>query len=404
MSKNINTQLKELRNIAQYVRPEQDWVVSNKQTLMRQIENSTPAEIKPAGVLSFLEYWMPRSKFMLPLRFALVLLIIMGVTVSSWIAGVSASNASLPGQVLYKVKIATENTQLALTSALSGDDKAENTAKLQLQFAQRRSQEVKQLVAQQTPESTGHVPETIQKLKETIQDAQDNLKEVKKDTPESILTLAKDVSQQTSAIAQDLKEVTDQSPAQNAEIVKQVVETSKIVNDTGLQAIEVVLQDNTVVEASSGQEIKDLVQEKVGILVKNIEDSKVAVEEVKQLSAVATSTIQAFLPTSTLPLSTSTKEKIATSTLPLIPTEEVKKAGESIQKADKVAGEVQLLLDGNQVKEAIEKAKTLNDLTTQTQQAVVDSKAKVNAVLPLMIVPTTTLPGLSSSTLKILSK
>ncbi len=398
MSTKFQTQFKELKKISGHIRPREEWVLSNKQKLFRQIENSTAFEKKEMGLVTFLEYWMPRSRFMAPLRVALVVVLIFGMTVGSWIAGVSASTDSLPGEVLYKVKIATENTQLALTSALSGNNKAENTAKLQLEFAGRRSQEVKKLVAQQTPEANVHVPETIHKLQETMQNAQDNLKDVKKGDNESVLSLAQSVTKKTSAIAQDLKDVTDQTPipsVESADIVKQVVAASKIVNDTGLQAIEVVLQDKTVVETSNTEQIKDLVKEKVDILVKNIEDSKVAVEEVKQLSAVVTSTVEFQTNLNVTSSLLIDLKQPATTSLKVIPTAEVKKVGENIIQADKVVGEVKELLQGNQVKEAIEKAKTLNTLTTETQQVLVDSKVKVNAALPTGVVPT-----IASSTVK----
>lgn len=393
MSKEFKKQFEQLSKMSEYIRPDQAWVALNKQKMMRQIQNSTAFEKKETSWMETLEFWLPKNRVLAPLRIAMVLFIIVGMTAGSWIAGVSASNSSLPGEVLYKVKIATENTQLAITSAFSSqDDKASNTAKLQLEFAERRSKEVKKLVAKNNAEATAQVPPTIQKLKETIQDAQDNLKEVTKGgTPENIISLAQDVTEKTSAIAQDLKEATEQSPDQDAALAKEVVATSKIVNDTGLQAIEVVLEDKKVVDASNQEVIKELVQEKVDILVQNIADSKAAVEQVKQLSAIATSTLEAQISVSSSTLPTLTTDiKISTTTaaqVESVSTEEVKKAGDSIKKADLVAGEVKVLLEGNNVKEAIQKAKTLNDLTTETQQVIVDTKNKVNAVLP----PTTVL-------------
>ncbi len=395
MSTEFKAQFKELHKIAHHVRPQKEWVISNREKLLRQIQNSNAFQSKKIGFFSFLEYWVPKFGVFAPMRFALVFLIIFGMTISSWIAGVSASNQSLPGEVLYKVKIASENTQLALT-AFDGEKKAKNKAKLQLQFAERRSKEVKQLVAKQDPQATVHVPETIQKLQETIKDAQVNLNEIKKESNEDVLSLAKTVTETTSVIAKDLKEVSEQSPVENVEtagIVKQVVETSKIVNDTGLAAIEVVLGNKGVVDASSKQEIKELVQEKVDILVQNIQDSKIAVEEVKQLSLISTSTFDTKINSTTLlSFSELTQSNLNASTT--LRTEEVKKAGESIKEADKVAGELKVLLDGNQVTEAIEKAKTLNTLTTETQQAIVDSKVKVNIVVPVVSTPV----GIASST------
>ena len=117
-------------------------------------------------------------------------------------------------------------------------------------------------------------------------------------------------------------------------------------------------------------------------------------ELVKQLSAVTTSTVDVHVvpslsTSSSIPLVT-TDIKISTTTVESVSVQEVKKAGESIKRADQVAGEVKELLDGNQVKEALQKAKTLNTLTTETQQVVVDTQTKVNASLPLTQITTST--------------
>lgn len=413
MSKEFKKQFEQLSKMSEYIRPDQAWVALNKQKMLRQIQNSTAFEKKETSWMETLEFWIPKNRLMAPLRIAVILFIIVGMTAGSWIAGVSASSSSLPGEVLYRVKIATENTQLALSDTLSASDaKASTKAKLQMQFAARRSKEVKQLVEQNKPESSAHVPATIQKLKETMQDAQGNLQEAKKENSQHVITLAKSITETTSAISEDLKEITKQSNTENVQdvqIVKDVVETGKIVNDTGLQAIEAVLEDKVVSEASNPQEIKDLVQEKVDILVKNIEDSRVTVEQVKQLSAVATSTLEvqitpAIVTSSSAPI-LSTDIKISTSTattVDSVSSEEVKKAGDSIKKADQMAGEVKELLSGNQVKEALQKAKTLNNLTTETQQVVVDTKTKVNAAITPTLTTTSTVQinGLAPSTIK----
>lgn len=409
MPTKLKSQFQELNKIAHYVRPDQEWVASNKQKLMQQIHNSTAFEKKETSFFDALEFWLPRHRILVPLRVAFVFLIIIGMTVGSWIAGVSASNDSLPGEVLYKVKIATENTQLALTSALSsGADKAENKAKLQLQFAGRRSKEVKGLVAQKTAEASVHVPETIQKLKDSIKDAQDNVKVAKESHPEKAIVLAQSVTDTTTVIVQDLKEVAQQGTPAEAHIVKEVVETSKIVNDTGLQVIEGVLDDKNVTDGASKEQIKQLVEQKIDTIVQKVEENKVAAEEVKQLSAVATSTLDVNLDTASTSLKIGISQNgaitTASSTINLLPVKtEVEKVGESIKKADAVVDEVKVLLADNQVKEALQKAKTLNTLTSETQQAIVDTKNKVNTVvLPTLAAPDAA--ATASSSLKIQQK
>jgi hypothetical protein len=377
-----------------------------------QIRNSTGAspERDTAPRFSFMSYWMPflSSRRLAAVgRVALVIMLTAGMTVGSWIAGVSASNESLPGEVLYKVKIAKESTQLALTSAFSSDaNEPQATAKLQLEFASRRSEEVKGLVEKGPKEAAEHVPETMNKMKESIKEASNTLQEVKNDDAHIALTLAKDVTQKTTDIVENLKEVSSKTISSgDLSLTKEVVETSKIINNQGLEAIEVALENKGSTALAQQEEIKVLVGEKIDILVKNVQDTKAVVEEVKQLSTIVSTTLKIDIKETNLsPLaaSSSSAPKImtATSSLEIVPAKEVQKAGENIAEATKVANEAKELLADDHVKEAIQKVKTLNDITSQTQQDIVGAKTKVNAVLPLLT-PTTTTVGVEVLTPKV---
>jgi hypothetical protein len=369
MSTELKSQFKELKKISEYVRPDQTWVASNKQKLFQQIENSTSFEKKQPNFATILEYWIPKQKILVPMRAFSVFFVVIGAAVGSWIAGVSAAGSSLPGEVLYNVKLASESTQLALSSVFSSkDNKAENKGKLQLEFAGRRGKEVKELLAQKKTDAPDYVPQTIQKLKDTMKEAQQNLKEAKEIHPENAINLAQAVTKATSNIVDDLRVVTLAGSLTNIETVKNVVETSKIMNETGLQVIQGVLDDKKVVEGATQDQIKQLVEDKIGTIVKRVEENKARAEESK-------SDIQfndMFVP---LPVTTSTPLKENTSAAL-----QGNKVDENIKKSEAVATEVKELLADNQVKEALEKAKTLNDLASETQKAIAETNQNVPPV------------------------
>lgn len=386
MSNQLKSQFKELKKISHYVRPDQAWVASNKQKLFQQIQNSTSFEKKQPNFATILEFWIPKQKILAPVRAFSVYLVVIGAAIGSWIAGVNASGSSLPGEVLYNVKMASETTQLALTSVFSSkENKAENKAKLQLEFAGRRGKEVKGLLEQQKTDSSNHVPETIQKLKDTMKDAQNSLLEAKESHPENAVTLAEAVTKTTSNIVADLKEVTLAGTFTSIETVKNVVETSKIMNETGLQVIQGVLDDKKVVEASSKEQIKQLVEQKIDTIVKRVEENKIEAGTVKtdvQLNDL-------FVPTPMV-LPTSSVSKVASPVSVNV--------DKNIKKADEVITEVKELLADNQVKQALEKAKTLNEIASETQQAIVETKNNSNIVPVVPLENTQTSEPTSTST------
>ena len=130
--------------------PSRDFVARNREILMMQAQNSIDAKERPAATVNlrdlrqFVSSLVPANLNRFILRPALVVFLAFGVITSGWIASVSASLNSLPGDTLYSLKIATEKAQLVF---VSGD----NEARLQVELAGRRMEEVSKISENQMP-------------------------------------------------------------------------------------------------------------------------------------------------------------------------------------------------------------------------------------------------------------
>lgn len=131
-----------------------------------------------------------------------------------------ASQSALPGDALYPLKTSLEQTQITLAND------AYNQAKLHLEFAQRRLDEIKELLAQGR---TNDVEFAANEFEHYIQEAMKAAQIVQTADPERGAELNKLVSQTLLDYASALKSVLDTAPA----VVKPVVEKALFASQSG---------------------------------------------------------------------------------------------------------------------------------------------------------------------------
>lgn len=112
---------------------------------------------KPVFLLGFLRYITPPS-----FAYGMAAFVIFAVSV----AGAIAARSALPGQSLYSTKIALEQTHARFVSNPS------ERAKVQMEFAGRRLEEVRAVTA--SPEQEGA---TLKRFSKEVKQAKDTLKE-----------------------------------------------------------------------------------------------------------------------------------------------------------------------------------------------------------------------------------
>lgn len=130
------------------------------------------------------------------------------IIASSSIATVSAARASLPGDVLYPVKIGLEKAQITLTAS------SKKKAELSMANALTRIKEVKEIIkkdkaaGQATPDSAAHIAEAIKNFNDNISGLQKQLEAVKQtDQPGDALAVSKLVNDKTDDLASNLSEI-----------------------------------------------------------------------------------------------------------------------------------------------------------------------------------------------------
>lgn len=412
MSNKLRQQLKELHSLNTQINPDQVWVRENKAKLFAQINNTVHADTKVRAfsfshIDQFFSIFMPNSVVSMA-RPVLIFLLAITTTIGGWVAGVSASQNSLPGDTLYGVKLATEKTQVTIAS-VTGDKEAET--QLHLKFAGRRSEEVKQVIENKQPDAPKRAEEAITELKKSIELARKTVEDVGQKDVEKAVVLAKDVSKMTNEINKDLSEAATVAKADVA-ITKEVANTKEIVTSAGLDTIRMVVEKSSQTDVKTSdaiqKQVKELVIEKISTLSEDKKTSAEVLKTLTELPNTASSTVPAIIPNSSLPLPTAAASSTNTSSTVSVKetvkgiVDKVDKSGELV---DKMIGDARVLVEQKNLVEAIEKAKEVSRVSNETTRAVSEATETVKKILnepgaqPVIApLPTVLDPSLTTST------
>lgn len=370
-------QLRQLNSIKEIVHPDQLWVTENKEQLLRTIGAtvvSHDTELKPIRNASTALRIFISERMMSSLKPAMSVIMALVIATGGWIASVNAAFNSVPGDVLWSVKLASEKTQLAVAS-LTQSNKEE--AQLYLKFAHRRAKEFEKVIEAAAPDSAKNAETAINHLKDSLQSADASLRRVEAGNAEEVkqvFALAQDVTQATQAISETLAKGV--GTVTGSDLAKAVVATEKVNNEVGLSAVEVVVQKQTEAGVVIDAAVRGIVEEKIQKLIGTaVED----VQKIKDLATVSSTTVGAVTTSVQLwiPVMSSTPANLPTvivSNTLAVPIQEVaKKADKTVSEVKEDTKEIRSLLDGKQLLEAIQKTKQLNEAVTQVKEAAVEA-------------------------------
>ncbi len=370
----IRQQLTELKKTESQVNPSKNWKQNTRSFLLDRI--TSEKEVVETKKISRWQSFEQLSIFFVPkpvrnlARVAFTFVLVIGVTAGGWLTGVSASYNSLPGDVLYGVKLATEKTKVAMAKA-TGNQAAE--IGLNLDHASRRVEDMKKVA-----ENPEHVAQAANSFQKNVEEVNTGLKNVQQTDPNKAAELAKEVTEKIDSLSIELSAVTGEPTAQNSEVIKQVAESEKVIKDAELQAI-------TIVAGASPEEGKALVEKEVAEILSDTAGAKLNLESVSDATTTGTisSTLQS---TSTTPISNpSSLDSVENN---------VKKVVDNVAQVEAGVKEVSTLVQGNDIAGAVEKLKTLSDITTDTKQTLVEvnNQVKLNPLsIPSVSVPSTTI-------------
>ncbi len=391
--------LRAVKTLAE-VNPDAEWVKAGRSRLLSQISNTVIPVDKPVVVDTAHAFWFQfqSSAVVRTLRPALTALGVAALATGGWIASVSASVNSLPGDRLWVVKRAAQNTELAVRSLGASDSEK---VQLQLNLAKNRADDIKKAFSKKlTPEASATDREKAVKdlavavkdvqnvVKEVSSSVSDQVKENGKDKPLESVETVKGVAKDTTEIAKSLASTVASSTAVGVDVTKQVLETVKVVNQTGISAVEAVIQGPAgLAETGQANNVKNIVSEKVVDLVQSTEALKIDLRNSLGISApsttVETKPLMLTVPTATgtvvvtLPLNTRTNlfDKMLLNS-PSSSASIIKDAEQKTADIHQSAVDIKKSIDNGNLQEAVNKLRDLNETAVTTQQQLIETKTK----------------------------
>jgi len=356
MSKrDVLQKLSSIRHAERVIAPDAAWVSRTRLRVMTQVKRDLTSGVsfsqdKPtvsSRVSSRLMQWMRAP--------ALVTASIVTAVFGGSLLSVSASERALPGDLLYPIKLASEQTQLALTS-----DPADKL-RLKTQFVGRRVDEIKTLAA--GPVAPDRLVQATQVLKRDLDTVKNQLQEVKQAvSAPTAVEVAKLVDQQSDDVAQQLKAVKSTVPE---DVKSSVADAEVAAVHTGVSAVAVLIDAKT--STSSADVISDA---DVAAAIQNKVDG-----------------IQATLTDASAKLVQSSSTTAAASSTGLLAAQAASSSVEQIASASTTLQEVRQLVDQNQ----------LGDVTSKLLQAA-QTAAQVETAVDLATASSTSSLGSVSST------
>ena len=149
------------------VKPDLSWAQDNREVLLAQIYNGQKEETTFGWFKLFM---LQTERLAQPTPIALMIVLFFAI---SGLVGWNLADQEQPGDVLYFTKLAKEQVQM--TVAMSDQQRAS----LNLQFAQKRAQEIAQLLAEPiSPDKKARVQALAQAFKQELGIARENLSSV----------------------------------------------------------------------------------------------------------------------------------------------------------------------------------------------------------------------------------
>lgn len=325
--------LRSVRSTERGIVPDQAWVLRTRARLLEQTRGTEALSPLPASLRireatrAFVPAQLVRWMRTPALAVASILVAVLGGSLAS----VNASDRSVPGDFLYPVKIAGEQTRLAFTQG-----KAERV-RLKAEFVDRRVEEIKTIVNTPEKKNPERLREAAMGLKRDLDTVKNQLKEVKQESsPQVTAELAKLVDQKIDQVSKELQEVktdisTEAKPAV-AEAAAQAVQTS-------VAAVAVLIEARTQPDAQNVISDEDVAQ----VLRDKLTDLHASIDGVSERLRAenASGTLSDQSATGTVSFASSST-MVATTTLQLA-------------SASATLGEVKVLIDERKLDEATQK-------------------------------------------------
>jgi hypothetical protein len=291
------------------VEPASSWVNAERARLLEQIGGMNVARV------SFFEWLRMAVRSLIPTSARSMLrgpiaaaLSGLGLIVGGSMASVSASEQSVPGDLLFPIKIVSEQTRLALTT-----DKKEKF-RLKGEFVNRRVEEIKKIASTNVEKKPERLKEATEILRRDLDTVKNQLTDVSGGKPAERVEVAKIVDKTSSEVVAGLKIAKASLPS---EIRPQVAEVEAVAVNTSVKAVNAILDAQTDEESKklvTKEELIQSISQKVEGVSEHLTSATQQLAEAGLLSATATTAL-ASSATSSLALSASAQKDAGLATM-----------------------------------------------------------------------------------------
>lgn len=277
--KELQALLRALETMKDDIEPDQDWMKSDRAALLshvREVEPVVPEGMRGA-VKRIFATLIPREVIQVVRGPVMSVLAVIVVVAGGSIAGVSASERSLPGDFLYPVKIAAEQTQLVFTTNKT------DRLRLKTKFVERRVQEIKFVASSNDQEKPERVKEAAANLKRDLDTVKNQLEEVKGASAKEGVEAAMLLDKTSTEIAKELESV---KAALTGDAKHSISEAETAAVNTSFRAVEILIQSEQDPETERiviDGGLVDSISEKVKSLENELAQISLKMKEVEEL-------------------------------------------------------------------------------------------------------------------------
>jgi len=244
MINDLEKQLNRIKNSETAGACREDWVSENRDALMSEIGDSQAKQVNSFAWVFVLSSWLGT----MAVRPIAVTILIFFVITSGWITSVNASRDSLPGELLYSIKIATERAQLGLAI---GDQKT----KLHVEFAGRRLGEVATLIKTDGPEKNSLITSTVESFDREMAIIEKQINDYKESNKvDEVAELAQIVNQKTEEYSQMITESMVEATEDDSNTVEDALATIENTDDNVMTMLVETHEENA--NEKSGEAVK----------------------------------------------------------------------------------------------------------------------------------------------------
>ena len=241
MEKDLIKKIKGLKQI----KPSSEWMNSTRHNLMTQIKIDGNADTIEVGFFQWIRQ---------PQSFALASCLLLMLLCGPWLA-VKASEASLPGDLLYSVKKATEGLQITVTSE---DSKSE----LNVEFAGRRLEELNKMSENEQDND---------KINKVASEIKDNLEEASiyadKISGENMIAVVKKANKIKDELGENKENMSSEAQIE-------LIEVENAVNEFNRQILATIIKNQESEEGAATTTDQEIL-----IFLEELEDGSVTTTE-----------------------------------------------------------------------------------------------------------------------------